>query len=1022
MQPSIQAFNFCKTLLGTLLFLAAFPLMLQAQDKTKSKVDPNDSKMVKKVNSLLDSTQKKITKSIVNKTKGITQKADTQATKMINKNVKEVDPSLPYERLLNKKYTLGRRAYQNTVAQYNYLFNAQEELNDIIQKARNSYKEDYGILLNFYDYDLNATAKQSIDSIIYRCNANIVLHDLRNNWVDDSYLLLAKAYLYHKNFDTAGSILQFINYSFDAKENGMDLPIGSNLRKTNGKFSIATKEDNRIFENANVRNESMVWQARNLFETKNYNEGISLLQLLKADELFPIRLHPFLNEQLAYGYYLMESYENAATYLIQALPNAPDALAKGRWYYLIAQLWQKSNKIEAAYTWYKKANEFSPNPIIGVYSKINMVRIESVKNNRPWEQLAHELESMTKRDRYKPYADIIYLEMAQLAIQNNHIGKANEWLVKSIKNNYANPGLKQNAFESLGEINYSHNNYGIAKIAYDSLNNVLKTNPQYETISLRKKWLSTILTQSNNYQLEDSLETIYKLPKMDQDFYATTWHKRQIQNEKNIANLFSDKDNKYKYSIEPDVSATVATNIFLNSNSGKNEFYFDNKNTISQGKQSFAQKWGERPNVDQWRRKTSTPVVNSNIHGNTINSNAATKDTSNTTTIKPKIGKDTSLKYTLITDANAYKASLLKWNKAALSTAQTFMLSLNDFEKAKPIYQKIINKNIDSTVTERAYLDLASEYLHRGELDKSNELIRLVSIQFPKGSYATKKQEDADKRNKNANVLNQYKEAYFASQIGDWNKLTAIEESIGETLKKTKWYLPMQFLKVKMYAQQKQDALAISLLETIINESKSDVIKEKARNIIAEIKNRKDTEAYLTSLQIIKEQFVPDPIISANNTSSPIVKIDSSKLNKDSTTLLVKATTIAPRILFEDDSTAPYFVAFVTNNIKPMYVKEMQNAFLGLNSDEFPNLKLKTTFVQFQEGVYIVWIGGFEQLQKSKWYLNKIKPRLKKEIISFVPEKQYEMYLISKPNILLIKTMDDLQLYKEFMLNKIYKP
>jgi len=154
---------------------------------------------------------------------------------------------------LNKKYTLGRRAYQNTVAQYNYYFNGQEELNDIILKARSIYQDDYTQLLNFYDYDLSDIAKFDIDSIIYRANANIVLHDLRNNWVDDAYLLMAKAYLFHKNFDTAGSILQFINYSFDEKENGADLPIGSNLRNTNGKFSIATAETNRIWENENVR-------------------------------------------------------------------------------------------------------------------------------------------------------------------------------------------------------------------------------------------------------------------------------------------------------------------------------------------------------------------------------------------------------------------------------------------------------------------------------------------------------------------------------------------------------------------------------------------------------------------------------------------------------------------------------------------------------------------------------------------------------------------------------------------------
>jgi tetratricopeptide (TPR) repeat protein len=110
--------------------------------------------------------------------------------------------------------------------------------------------------------------------------------------------------------------------------------------------------------------------------------------LLKGDPVFPKRLNPFLYEQFAYGYYLMESYENAAVNLIEGLPNAPDALAKSRWYYLIAQLWQKSNNTENAYKWYKKAVDFSTNPVIGVYSKINLVRIEAKNDNKSWDALA----------------------------------------------------------------------------------------------------------------------------------------------------------------------------------------------------------------------------------------------------------------------------------------------------------------------------------------------------------------------------------------------------------------------------------------------------------------------------------------------------------------------------------------------------------------------------------------------------------------------------------------------------------
>ena len=1037
MYPKKNPAQYSKKGLLAIMIIALLPFHAFTQDTTKKTLDLNQNKLVKKINSVLDSAQKKVKGDILNKANDVKQKANSELNNTVSKfTPAEEERPLPYERLLKTKYTLGRRAYQNTVSQFNYLFNAEEELKEIIQKARSLYQEDYSTLLSFYDYDLATTSKSSIDSIIYRCNANIVLHDLRSNWVDDAYLLLAKSYLFHRNFDTSASILQFINYSFDEKDNGMDLPIGSNLRKTNGQFSIATKENNRAWENINVRNESMIWQARNYFETNAINEGISLLQLLKADALFPKRLHPFLNEQLAYGYYLMESYENAAKYLEAALPNAEDDLAKSRWYFLIAQLWQKVDNTNNAYKWYKKANEFSPNPIIGVYAKINMIRIESKNANNPWESLASELERMTRREKYKPYIDIIYFEMAKLAIQNKSIQKANEWLVTAIKNNKSNLPQKQKAFELLGNINYEYDNYGIAKIAYDSLNGVLKTNPQFEQIVLRKKWINTINEQTINYQKEDSLMYIYQLAKELQVPTANAWSKRLQIESQHLINLFAEKPSKYSINSIPDIPSNSTINNF-NGSSIASSFYFDNAATISQGKQSFIQKWGERPNVDQWRRKTSNNIANATAKPINSNMVSFTKDTS--TSVKKASGPKDSISYKLISDLTALSVAQKNWNTAALTTAQTFLLKLNDFEKAKPIYQKIIEKNIDSVITERALLDMASQYLHDGETEKSNRIIAIVNSRFPNGIYASKKAEEALKKNKDREIVNEYKEAYFLSQIGNWDKLDQLAKRINADIRKTKWNIPFQFLKVKMYAQQKLDSQALVLLDSIIGMNKNDIIKEKAKNIIVEIKNRKGTEDYLAGLQIIKEQFTPaeileTPIPKVNNTiiAQNNAKNDTSKLNTPTTlknnnnivnTNLPKAMPVAkPRIEFVLDSTEPQYLAFVTKGVKPMFVKEMQTAFTNVNNDEFNNLKLNSTFIQFENGIYIVWIGPFENIQKSVQYLSRIKPRLKNELISFVSDKQYDMYIIGKSNILLIKSQEDLLLYKEFMLNKIYKP
>src|SRR5687767_5040115 len=55
----------------------------------------------------------------------------------------------------DKKFTLKRRISQNTVSHYNYYFNANNKLNEVIERARISNKDDYRKLLPFYGYSLN---------------------------------------------------------------------------------------------------------------------------------------------------------------------------------------------------------------------------------------------------------------------------------------------------------------------------------------------------------------------------------------------------------------------------------------------------------------------------------------------------------------------------------------------------------------------------------------------------------------------------------------------------------------------------------------------------------------------------------------------------------------------------------------------------------------------------------------------------------------------------------------------------
>ena len=1008
-----------------------------AQDTT-SILDINNSKILKKANKFLDTTEKKINNFINKKIQKFRDSLNKKSDRFLEKNgLNQIDKLLPYERLLNKKYTLGRRAYQNTVSQFNYLFYAEIGIDEIIQKARDLHEDDYTELLPFYDYDLSITAKESIDSIIFRCNANIVLHDLRSNYVDDAYLTLAKAYLFHKNFDTAASILQFINYSFFDKEDGADLPIGSNLNQP-GKFSIASPENNRIWENKNVRNESMIWQARTYFESGEMNEGLSLLQLLKTDAVFPKRLQPFLNEQLAYGYYLSGMNDSAANYLIKGLDNAKDPLTKARWSFLIAQLYEKEQKIDLAYNWFRKAGSIVSNPIIAVYASIYMASIDANRGKNSWESLAYNLERMIKKDKYAAFADIIYYEMAQLAIRNQAISKANQWLIASIQKNEKNTKLKQKTLVQLGAINYIIDQFSVAKIAYENLNDLLKTFPNYDQITLRKKWIDKIANLNELIANEDSLQMIYNAPKIAQERMAMQWQKRTALLKAQEKDLFKDpnkqKAGSVNYNNQNNIPGYTFGNAFVNTTPNKevkSDFYFDNPQNVSMGITNYIKKWGDRPNVDNWRRKTTIQLarasqVNANIDSTQASMQLNTAQLVNKSIKSTTQEKDSAEKLSiqLIETDTDLKQSKINWNNNSLSIAKIFLYELNDFEKALPRYKAVIQNDIEPATTESALLDLASHYLHIGQITTSDSLIALITKQFPEGIYVQKKKakENLDRIDKNS--AEAYKTAYFLAQIGDWDQFGTQMEEAQKQFKGTKWNTPYQFLRVKMYAQLGKDSLAIEYCNEIIAQNKSESIKAKAKNIITEINNRKATEAYLAALVIVK----PTKLINTNeeaierNKSTAIGLKDDRNINSTPKNDSALSKNIINQITFTNDSLEQHYIALQTMNVSAVFVKEIQNAIKDFNTETFKQLNLAVTYVQFTDQSHIVWIGPFTKASDGLAYINKVKPRLSTEIISFIAKRQYDLTLIGKSNIVLITNQEQLDQYKRDKSNYYFKP
>ena len=55
------------------------------------------------------------------------------------------------EKTGDKKFTLLRRFMQNTTTHYDFYFNANEKIKEVLERAKSAHKDDFTKLLSFYN-------------------------------------------------------------------------------------------------------------------------------------------------------------------------------------------------------------------------------------------------------------------------------------------------------------------------------------------------------------------------------------------------------------------------------------------------------------------------------------------------------------------------------------------------------------------------------------------------------------------------------------------------------------------------------------------------------------------------------------------------------------------------------------------------------------------------------------------------------------------------------------------------------
>jgi tetratricopeptide (TPR) repeat protein len=805
-----------------------------------------------------------------------------------------------------KKIKKFRRFVKNTITHYNYYFNANEKIKMILARAKASFRDDYTRLLPFYNYSLDAmtTQKRELDSVIYKCTMGILIHDTRDDWMDNLYLLIGKTYYLKKDFDSAFITFQFLNWAFAPKDkDGNDQPIGSNYNRDEGTNAdkVATKEDRNTLQKVlslpPSRNEALIWKIRTYIAKDQFPQASGLIEILLHDPLFPPRLQPNLQEVRALWFYKQNIYDSAAIYLEKALPAAENREEVARWEYLIAQLYEKTNNSYLAKTFYEKTVIHTYNPILEIYARLNAIR----QNKEGGEDyIARNIEALVKmahRDRYESYRDIIYYTAAQMELERNNKPGAVSFLRLCIRYSIGSTNNQRNkAFLQLANLSFEAKDYRGAKNFYDSLNlsaSDMTTLGDISWLPDRKAALAIIVKQLQVINRQDSLQRIAALPPAQRDALI----KKLVRALRRQQGLRDEADSNFSNSPFNN-NPNAVPDLFATGGSGA-DWYFDNQALKAKGYSDFKTKWGNRPNVDNWQVATLARNSLGGSRSGGRNAPDLSDSAARTATITPAIDFK-SLLANLPLTPDKMKKSMDSIEGAFFTLGRTYQDGIPDYLYAINAYDSLLEKFPDTRRREETLFNLYYCYKKLGDEENARRILELMGQKYPTGAF-TARLVNPDSAagaagSLKANATHQYEKVYTDFIEGRFDE--AVEEKrIADSLYGDKYWTPqLLYIESVYFIRSRQDAQARSVLTGITTKWPKTPMAAKAANMLDVLGRRRQIEDYLTRLQVTRAKdddtvaAQPDTAAQgAANRRPRLVRNDSNMLVKEDTSQFARA-------------------------------------------------------------------------------------------------------------------------------------
>jgi len=464
--------------------------------------------------------------------------------------------------------------------------------------------------------------------------------------------------------------------------------------------------------------------------------------------------------------------------------------------------------------------------------------------------------------------------------------------------------------------------------------------------------------------------------------------------------------------------------IFSMTQSSKGEWYFYNTALRAKGVQDFKARWGNRPNVDNWRRMQGV-MSQKNANRADLTNNINNGNPSNNPLQQAEELTFESLYSHLPLTPEQMKVSNDSIQNAMFILGKILAEGIEDCDGVIKIYEQLRSKFPEFGQMDEVLFHLYYCYDKNGDHAKAAELKSELHAQYPTSNLTTIVMTGKDPHaEQQTEATKTYENIYDLFIEGKFDEAVTQKKIADSIYGENYWSPQLLYIESVYYIKQQNDSAAISELKRLQSKYQGTPLAEKATTMIDVLGRRKQIEEELTNLKIeepqpeVKKQVI---IVDTVATRPQVIKADTAAVKKPVTTFPTKTDSVVtkktakPMLAFSFNAAAPHYVMIILNKVDVVFGNEAKNAFARYNSEKYYNKTFDLSTIPLDADIKLVLIKPFDNAQAAIDYINQVKPKAASEIIPWLKADKYSFSIITDQNLEVLKSNPDLTAYKLFL-------